>query len=63
MKPNKDQNLKSKLSLNRQTIAKLDEANMNLVRGGQANQVTSLPCTIIILSIGVSCSNCGEEAI
>jgi len=61
MKPNKDQNLKSKLSLNKQTVAKLDETHMNLLRGGQANAATSLPC-VVVLSLTVSCSNCDEQA-
>jgi hypothetical protein len=55
---------KSKLSLNKQTVTKLDASNLNAVRAGNANApaTTTVPC-LIIFSIAVSCSNCDPQAI
>lgn len=56
MKPN-NQLPKNKLFLQKQTVTRLNENSMNVVRGGQQAALTSLPC-IIVLSLTVSCSNC-----
>jgi|GEM_PF-3134836 len=55
MKP-KNQLPKNKLFLQKQTVAKLNDINMDAVRGGNA-AATSLPC-IVVLSLTVSCSRC-----
>jgi hypothetical protein len=59
MKPG-NQLPKNKLSLNKQTVATLDANQLYAVRAGNAQKpdATSYVCTIIILSLTVSCSNC-----